>query len=44
MLKEIDPDEYTRLAMSVSRGVLYDWCLHNGDYDIEAAMASISGK
>lgn len=38
MLKEIDPDEYTRLAMSVSRGVLYDWCLHSGDYDIEAAM------
>ena len=24
--------------MTVARGVLYDWCLHKGKYDVEAAM------
>lgn len=28
----------TRLALSISRGITYDWCLHDGDYDIEEVM------
>lgn len=28
----------TRLVLSISRGITYDWCLHDGDYDIEEVM------
>ncbi len=35
---DIRPDEFARFILSVSRGILYDWCLHDGNYDIEAAM------
>jgi TetR/AcrR family fatty acid metabolism transcriptional regulator len=38
MNKNIKPDEYARFIMTVARGVLYDWCLHQGKYDVEAAM------
>ncbi len=34
----IGPYEHTHLIMAIARGVLYDWCLQNGDYDVEAAM------
>ena len=36
--KEIKPDEYAHFIMAFARGILYDWCLHKGKYDIEAAM------
>jgi TetR/AcrR family transcriptional regulator, fatty acid metabolism regulator protein len=38
MSSEIPPDEYADCLMSCARGVLYDWCLHKGRYDIEKSM------
>jgi AcrR family transcriptional regulator len=38
MKKNMKPDEYAHFIMTVARGVLYDWCLHKGKYDVEAAM------
>jgi TetR/AcrR family transcriptional regulator, fatty acid metabolism regulator protein len=38
MNSEIPPDEYADCLMSCARGVLYDWCLHKGRYDIEKSM------
>ncbi len=34
----IPPDEYADCLMTCARGVLYDWCLHKGKYDIEKSM------
>ncbi len=36
--KEIQPDQYAYVLMAIARGVLYDWCLHKGKYDVETAM------
>jgi len=38
MSSEIPPDEYADCLMACARGVLYDWCLHKGRYDIEKSM------
>jgi len=38
MSTEISPDEYADCLMACARGVLYDWCLHKGRYDIEKSM------
>jgi hypothetical protein len=35
---EMPADEYTHYMMAIARGVLYDWCLNKGVYDVEAAM------
>lgn len=32
------PEVLTRLILSTSRGIIYDWCLHDGTYDIEKVM------
>lgn len=29
-----DPREITRDILSISRGIIYDWCLHEGDYKL----------
>ncbi|MRR07546.1 MAG: TetR/AcrR family transcriptional regulator [Deltaproteobacteria bacterium] len=38
MSSEIPPDEYADCLMACARGVLYDWCLHKGKYNIEQGM------
>ena len=35
---DISPDEFTRLILSISRGIIYDWCLNDGTYNIESVM------
>ena len=32
----ISSDYITNFILRFSRGLLYDWCLHNGDYDIKS--------
>lgn len=32
------PDELTRLVLSISRGIIYDWCMEDGIFDIVAFM------
>lgn len=29
-----DPDEITRFIFLTTRGTLYDWCMHEGQYDL----------
>ena len=35
---EMPADEWAHYMMAIARGVLYDWCLNNGKYDVVAAM------
>jgi len=35
---DLNAMEIARWIVSFSRGVTYDWCLHNGNYDIEKIM------
>ncbi len=36
--RDLTTKELTRLILIFSRGVVYDWSLHEGDYDIEEAI------
>lgn len=38
LTKEMSLDEIEEFLMVVSRGTVYDWLLHNGDYDLEGKM------
>lgn len=38
MKKNMNPDDYAHFIMTVARGVLYDWCLYGGKYNVEVAM------
>lgn len=35
---EMNPDDLTRLVLSTSRGIIYDWCMEDGNFDIVAFM------
>jgi len=35
---DIEADEIVRTILSFSRGIVYDWCLHKGSYDIDTVM------
>lgn len=35
---DLPADELTKLVLIVSRGILYDWCILGGEYDIEHIM------
>lgn len=37
-MTEMTPDELTRLVLSISRGIIYDWCMEDGIFDIVAFM------
>ena len=37
---EMSPDEATEYLFIVARGVVYDWCIHEGNYDLEQKMES----
>ncbi|MCM1988491.1 TetR/AcrR family transcriptional regulator [Oceanirhabdus seepicola] len=32
---DIEPEDITRSIVIFGRGIIYDWCLHKGDYDLE---------
>ncbi len=38
--KELTPDEATDYLFIVARGIVYDWCIHEGNYDLEQKMES----
>lgn len=38
---DIDFNEMARWIVVMSRGITYDWCLHQGKYDIEKAMEKV---
>lgn len=35
---EMSPDEATDFLFVASRGVIYDWCIHEGSYNLEQRM------
>lgn len=35
---DISANELSKIVVSFSRGITYDWCLHDGNYDLEAQM------
>jgi len=38
--KEMTPDEATEYMFIISRGIVFDWCIHEGNYDLEEKMGS----
>jgi hypothetical protein len=38
------PDEVTDFLFIASRGVVYDWCIHEGLYDLEKKMETYMKK
>ncbi len=38
LTKDMTPDEIEEFLLVAARGVVYDWLLHKGDYDLEAKM------
>jgi AcrR family transcriptional regulator len=38
--KEVSSENITEYLFIVVRGLIYDWCLHNADYDIEERMVT----
>lgn len=40
---ETDCQELVGEVFLILRGVCYDWCIHDGDYDIEARMLRMTG-
>jgi TetR/AcrR family fatty acid metabolism transcriptional regulator len=37
---DVSAETLADIVLSCGRGMLYDWCLHNGDYDLEERMTS----
>ena len=35
----ISPSELTMIIMRISRGDIFDWCLHEGNYDLKSRIA-----
>ncbi|AEB76392.1 TetR/AcrR family transcriptional regulator [Clostridium botulinum] len=38
---EMTPKQITRFLFVLMRGVVYDWCLHDGEYDLKEKMKSM---
>lgn len=36
--QDISADELSKIVVSFSRGITYDWCLNDGSYDLEIRM------
>ncbi len=41
---DMTPDEVTDFFFIASRGVVYDWCIHEGNYDLEKKMETYMKK
>ncbi len=42
--KDIPVEEFTKEFFIISRGVVYNWCQHEGDYDLLEMAKTIMGK
>jgi hypothetical protein len=38
------PEEMTEFLFIANRGLVYDWCLHKGKYDLEEAMVKFTKR
>jgi TetR/AcrR family transcriptional regulator, fatty acid metabolism regulator protein len=41
---DLDPDQITEYMFIASRGVVYDWCIHAGSYNLETKMKDYMGR
>jgi AcrR family transcriptional regulator len=41
---DLSPDLITEYLFIASRGVVYDWCIHDGSYDLETKMVDYMGR
>jgi TetR/AcrR family fatty acid metabolism transcriptional regulator len=41
---DMSPEEATEFLFIASRGVVYDWCIHEGTYDLEKKMEAYMKK
>ncbi len=41
---DVSPEEVVRLLFTMARGVVFDWGLHEGSYDLEAMMRVCIGR
>jgi TetR/AcrR family fatty acid metabolism transcriptional regulator len=40
LVKDFTPEEITEYLFIAARGVVYNWCLHNGEYGLEETMVT----
>lgn len=40
LVKDLTPEEITEYLFIAARGVVYNWCLYDGGYDLEKAMVT----
>jgi TetR/AcrR family fatty acid metabolism transcriptional regulator len=41
---EMTPDQITEYLFVASRGVVYDWCIHDGSYNLESKMVEYMNR
>jgi TetR/AcrR family transcriptional regulator, fatty acid metabolism regulator protein len=41
---DMDPDRITEYMFIASRGVVYDWCIHEGSYNLESKMTDYMAR
>lgn len=44
MVRDMPAEKITEYLFIAARGVTYDWCLHDGGYDLEKAMRAYMGR
>ncbi|MBF7096999.1 TetR/AcrR family transcriptional regulator [Alkalibacter mobilis] len=42
--REFSPDEIVSMLFILARGIVYDWCLNNGEYDVVRKMSSYTER
>jgi len=38
ILKDMTPEDIAEILFIAGRGVIFDWCLHEGQYDLKEKM------
>ena len=38
ILKDMSPEDVTEYLFIAARGIIYNWCLYDGEYDLLEAM------
>ncbi|MEI6101393.1 MAG: TetR/AcrR family transcriptional regulator [Eubacteriales bacterium] len=44
IIEDMTSESIVDFLFIMARGIVYDWCLHEGDYDIVAMMAEMIGR
>jgi TetR/AcrR family fatty acid metabolism transcriptional regulator len=44
ILDDMAPDRITEFMFVAARGVVYDWCIHEGSYNLESKMVEYMNR